>query len=144
MNIDNVSWTAFLSDGRSVNEQDLFVPDEELPFRKLVRLCVRENLKVNAITVTVKGIRYNSPSLGERGNFASEIKPEKFWIMYRDKFLVMQNKAFSFIGLSWKVGNSRTTIWIGTTTDKPISWVEVMSLNTSEEELINRVYDDLE
>lgn len=144
MTFDNVSWIAFLSSGQSINEEDLYVPGEESPFKKLVRYTVKNNLVINAVTVTVKGIRYNSPSLSERGNFVSPVKPERFWVCYRDRYFPFQKENYTFIGLSWKANDCRTILWIGTNSENPISWIEINNLDTSLEELINKYYNGVE
>ena len=124
-----VSWTAYLSDGRSINDSDLVDPEVKediLPFKKLVKQLANTEVQINSVTVNVNGVRYNSPSVGERGNFSSTIKPSKFWISYKDRFLPMQNRAVSFIGLSWLTDNNRTTLWISLSVDKPISWFGIV------------------
>lgn len=140
MGLDNVNWTAFLSNGQSVNEKDLYIPGQESPFKKLVKYTIANNLTINSITVSIKNTIYNSPSLSERGNFVSPLKPEKFWICYRDRYFPFQKENYTFIGLSWKIGNSRTILWISTNSERPISWFEITDLNTSLEELIDKYY----
>lgn len=136
----SVEWTAFLNDGRSINDKDLFIPKEDLPFKKLVKYVTKEDLTINAVTLNVNGIRYNSPSLSERGNFVSAIKPEKFWIFFRDRYLMMQNRSSSFVGLSWKLGDYRTILWVSTTTVPPISWIEIAGTNNNSETSIEKYY----
>lgn len=134
-------WTAYLSDGRSINERDLYVEGEELPFKKLVKYCVKNNISITAITATVEGIRFNSPSVSERGNFVSTIKPERFWISYRERFLPIQGIASTFMGISWRVEDTRTTMWIKIGGDTPISWIEIRDLKDSVEHFINKCYE---
>jgi hypothetical protein len=138
----STEWVAYLSDGRSINEKDLFVQDEELPFKKLVKHCVKNNLTITAITATVNGVRYNTPSTGTRGNFNSTVKPEKFWVQYRERFLPLQGLAISFIGLSWKTRDIRTTLWIKTGDIEPISWIEIRGAGGSTEEYIDKFYEE--
>lgn len=138
---DICSWTAHLSDGRSINERDLFTPNDVLPFKKLVKLCVAQGVEINSLTVNVKGVRYNSPSKSERGNFTSTVNHEKFWVSYRERFLPMQDIAMTFIGMSWKVGENRTTMWIGLSSDKPISWFEIRKAEGRQEEIIDLYYN---
>lgn len=136
-------WTAYLSDGRSINEKDLFVLNDLSPFRKLIKYIVKNDLSINAITITVGGVRYNSPSLSEKSNFTSTVLPEKFWISYRERFLPFTNSGSSFIGLSWKVGENRTTLWIRTNQDgqKPISWFEIRPADQAIDKLVDKCYN---
>jgi len=136
----NCNWTAHLSDGRSINEKDLLTPNGTLPFKQLVKLCVSQSVEINSITVNVNGVRYNSPSKSERGNFTSTVNHEKFWICYRERFLPMQQIALSFIGLSWRVGEDRTTLWVSLGSENPISWFEIRKANDRQEELIDLYY----
>ena len=133
-------WTAYLDDGRSINEKDLFVEGEDLPFKKLVHYCVKNDIIINAITVAIDGIRFNSPSLGERGNFNSTEKPERFWIQYRERFLPLQGKAATFLGMSWKLGDIRTQQWIKISGPTPISWIEIRKATGGLEMSIEKNY----
>jgi hypothetical protein len=133
------TWTAYLSDGRSINEKDLLVPNEELPFKKLVRYCVKNDLQINAVTLFINGVRINGPSMTERGNFVSAIKPEKFWILYRERFMPLQGRAISFMALTWKVENIRTFLWVALS-DPTICWFELRKAEGATEELIEQVY----
>lgn len=134
------SWTAYLSDGRSINEKDLFSPNDVLPFKKLITQCYKEGVDINCVTLNVKGVRYNSPSKSERGNFVSSVEHGNFWISYRDRFMPMQDMAVSFIGLSWRTGEDRTTLWVSLSSDKPISWVEIRKAVGRQEEIIDLYY----
>jgi hypothetical protein len=135
-------WIAFLSDGRSINEKDLFVKDEELPFKKLVRYCIKNDLTITAITATVNGVRFNTPSTSSRGNFTSPVKPEKFWIQHRSRFLPVQELQLAFLGLSWKSGDYRMTQWIALDNEKPISWMEVRGAGGAVDEFIDKFYEE--
>jgi len=137
------SWTAYLSDGRSINEKDLYVRGEVLPFKKLVRLCNEQGVQVASMTLNVSGVRYNSPSRGVSSSFQSAIAPEKFWIYYRSRFLMLQSRENSFIGLSWKAGDFRTTLWVSTDNPRPISWFEIKKAEGREEDMINDHYKGL-
>lgn len=137
-----VAWTAYLSDGRSINDSDLkdSTKIENLPFRKLVEALAGTGININSVTIKVNGVVYNSPSVGENGNFASTIKPTKFWIAYKDRFLPMQNRSVSFVGLSWMVEDIRTTLWVSLGS-KPISWFEIREATGRQEDLINDCYN---
>ena len=115
-------WIASLSDGRTIEEKDLFVKGEDSPYRKLLKILENDNVSITGFRIQVKGRTYVAPSNSKLAKFPSVIKTN---IQMRKRATLTQGGVCdNFYGFFFVIGDKRIYQRISEETGD--SWIQIL------------------
>lgn len=115
-------WIASLSDGRTIEEKDLFVEGEDSPYRKLLKIIEKDKVSITGFRIQVKGRTYVAPSNSKLAKFPSVIKTD---VQMRKRATLTQGGVCDkFYGFFFVIGDKRIYQRISEETGD--SWIQIL------------------
>ena len=116
-------WIASLSDGRTIEEENLFVAGEKSPYQKLLDIIEKDKVTLTGFRIQVNGITFVAPSNSKVAKFPSSVKVN---ITHRKRAEMKLGDANSdnYYGYYFEIGETKIYNWINSKTGD--SWIQVV------------------
>ena len=115
-------WIASLSDGRTIEEKELFVEGGVSPYTALLKLVDKDNVTITGFRIQVNGITYTAPSNAKLAKFPSEV-PVKPTHRIRAT-LDSSGKTEQYYGYYFVLGEHQIYQWIDSKNGD--SWIQTV------------------